>query len=95
VGPRSALFVPFSKLGIIVMDESHDDSYYQSEPQPYYHARQVAIAYAHLCGAVCLLGSATPDVTSIYRCQGQEWRYLKLPSRILAHRKVVQSQISR
>ena len=95
VGPRSALFAPFSRLGIIVVDESHDDSYYQSEPQPYYHARQVGVAYAHLCGAVCLLGSATPDVTSIYRCQRQEWRYLKLPSRILAHRKVVQSQISR
>ncbi len=95
VGPRSALFVPFSKLGIIVVDESHDDSYYQSEPQPHYHARQVAIAYAHLYGAVCLLGSATPDVTSIYRCQRQEWRYLKLPSRILAHRKVVESQVSR
>lgn len=95
VGPRSALFVPFSRLGIIVVDESHDDSYYQSEPQPHYHARQVGVAYAHLCGAVCLLGSATPDVTSIYRCQRKEWRYLKLPSRILAHRKVVQSQISR
>jgi primosomal protein N' (replication factor Y) len=95
IGPRSALFTPFEKLGLIVLDESHDDSYYQSEAAPYYHARAAAIAYGRLTGAVCLLGSATPDVVSYYHCQHGEWQYLHLPSRILAHRQVVEAQMTR
>jgi len=67
VGPRSALFTPFPKLGLIVVDECHDDSYYQDETPPYYHAREVAVSYARLAGAICLLGSATPDIVSRYR----------------------------
>ncbi len=70
VGPRGALFTPLEHLGLIVVDECHDDSYYQSETQPYYHARQVAVDYARLAGAVCLLGSATPDITSMYLAVG-------------------------
>ena len=93
VGPRSALFTPFSHLGLIVVDECHDDTYYQSEITPYYHAREVAISYARLVGAVCLLGSATPDLSSTYRGQRGEWKYLRLPSRILAHKEAVQAQI--
>ena len=95
VGPRSALFTPFANLGLIVVDECHDDSYYQSETPPYYHAREVAIAYARQAGAVCLLGSATPDLTSAYRCQQGEMQYLCLPSRILAHHEAVQAQMAR
>lgn len=95
VGPRSALFSPFSKIGLIVVDECHDDSYYQSEIIPYYHAREAAAYYARICGAVCLLGSATPDVTSVYRCQVGEWKYVKLPNRILGHRQFIQDQIER
>lgn len=95
VGPRSALFTPFENLGLIVVDESHDDSYYQSETMPYYHAREAAVAYARITKAVCLLGSATPDVVSFHRCEHGEWRYLHLPSRILAHRQVVQAQMAR
>ncbi|RME08598.1 MAG: DEAD/DEAH box helicase, partial [Anaerolineae bacterium] len=86
VGPRSALFTPFSRLGLIVVDECHDDSYYQSESPPHYHARELAALYARLCGAVCLMGSATPDVVSTYRAARGEWTPLKLPERILAHR---------
>jgi primosomal protein N' (replication factor Y) (superfamily II helicase) len=93
VGPRSALFTPFSRLGLIVVDECHDDSYYQSEIIPYYHAREVAIVLSQLTGAVCLLGSATPDLSSTYRCKQGEWIYLALPSRILAHHEAVQAQI--
>ncbi len=93
IGPRSALFTPLPNLGLIVVDESHDDSYYQSEGQPYYHAREAAVCYAQLAGAVCLMGSATPAITSTYRAKKGEWRYLHLPARILAHQQVVQAQL--
>lgn len=93
VGPRSALFTPLPDPGLIVVDECHDDSYYQSESPPYYHAREVAVAYARLTGAVCLLGSATPDLESRYRADQGSWRYLRLPDRILAHRQVLDEQI--
>ena len=61
IGPRSALFAPLPNIGLIVADECHDGSYYQSEP-PFYHAVTAAQTYARLCGAVCVLGSATPTV---------------------------------
>lgn len=93
VGPRSALFTPFPKLGLIVVDESHDDSYYQSEGNPHYNARETAVVYARETGAVCLLGSATPDITSTYRASQGQWRYLHLPARILAHRESVRAQL--
>ncbi|MEW5867668.1 MAG: primosomal protein N' [Chloroflexota bacterium] len=95
VGPRSALFTPMPNLGLIVVDESHDDTYYQSEAAPHYHARQAALDYARLAGALCLLGSATPDITSLHRCQQGEWRYLHLPARILAHHQAIQAQMAR
>lgn len=95
VGPRSALFTPFEKLGLIVVDECHDDSYYQSEAPPHYHAREAAVRLADLSGAVCLLGSATPDVSSMYHCQRGEWELLQLPARILAHQQAVQMQVRR
>jgi primosomal protein N' (replication factor Y) (superfamily II helicase) len=95
VGPRSALFTPFEKLGLVIVDEFHDDSYYQSDTPPRYHARVAAMTYARLSGGVCLLGSATPDVTSRYRAERQGWRYLSLPKRILAHREVIREQAKR
>ncbi|HSB66635.1 MAG TPA: primosomal protein N' [Anaerolineales bacterium] len=95
VGPRSALFTPFNRLGLIVVDEFHDDSYYQSEVQPHYHAREVAVEYAQMAGAVCILGSATPDIVSRYHAAKRQWHYLTLPQRILAHRKAVESQVQR
>jgi len=90
VGPRSALFSPFPDLGLVVVDECHDDSYYQSEP-PFYDAVEAAIAYARLSGGICLLGSATPDITSTYQAVKGKWKYLHLPERILAHRQSVQA----
>ena len=95
VGPRSALFTPFARLGLIVVDEFHDDTYYQSEVQPHYHARDVAVEYARMAGAVCVLGSATPDIVSRYHAAQREWHYLSLPQRILAHRKAVESQVQK
>lgn len=94
VGPRSALFTPMVNLGLIVVDECHDDSYFQDEILPYYHAREAAVAYAKLTGAICLLGSATPDMVSRYRAEQGIWQYLHLPERILAHREAVRSQLN-
>ncbi len=61
IGARSALFAPLPNIGLIVADECHDSSFYQSEP-PFYNAVASAQTYARLCGAVCVLGSATPSV---------------------------------
>ncbi len=61
IGARSALFSPLPNIGLIVVDECHDSSYYQAEP-PYYNAMTAAQDYARLCGAVCVMGSATPTI---------------------------------
>lgn len=81
IGPRSALFAPLPHPGLIVLDECHDASYYQSEP-PFYHAVTAAQAYARLAGAVCILGSATPTVTQRYQATTGKMRLLELPERI-------------
>ena len=94
VGPRSALFTPLPDLGLIILDECHDTSYYQTE-SPSYNALDAAVIYARLAGCVCLMGSATPDVVSTFRAQQGDWQYLHLPDRILAHRAAVQSQMER
>lgn len=91
VGPRSALFSPLPDLGLIVLDESHDDSYYQSNLPPYYHARKTAITLSKLTGSACLFGSATPDVTSYHQAKSGQWQYLNLPARILAHADTIRS----
>jgi primosomal protein N' (replication factor Y) (superfamily II helicase) len=82
VGPRSALFTPFSTPRLIVVDECHDEAYYQSESFPYYHAVHAAVAYGHLAGATVLMGSATPDITQSYRAETGEWLELRLQKRI-------------
>lgn len=66
IGPRSALFTPLPDVGLIVVDECHDSSYYQSDP-PFYSAVRAAEIYGKLCGAVTVLGSATPPVETRYR----------------------------
>jgi len=68
IGARSALFAPLPNLGLIVADECHDSSYYQSEP-PFYHAIGVSQMYARLAGAVYILGSATPSVSQRYQAE--------------------------
>lgn len=81
IGPRSALFAPFPRLGLIVMDEEHESSY-KSDNIPKYHARETAIKCAAMNEASVILGSATPSVTSYYRaCQG-EYKLWKLTKRV-------------
>ena len=65
VGPRSALFAPVSNLGLIIIDEEHEGTYYQENP-PRYSAIRVASAMAKACDVSCILGSATPTVTDYY-----------------------------
>jgi primosomal protein N' (replication factor Y) len=93
VGARSALFAPLPRLALIVVDECHDESYYQDGDPPSYHAASAAVAYARLAGAVCLLGSATPDVTQAYLAEQGAWQLLSLPLRLLAHRQVAEQDL--
>jgi primosomal protein N' (replication factor Y) (superfamily II helicase) len=82
IGPRSALFAPQPDLGLIIIDEEHEWTYKQSEKSPRYHARHVAIKLAELCGALVILGSATPDVETYYRAQQGEYQLVELKERI-------------
>ncbi|RPI88220.1 MAG: primosomal protein N' [Chloroflexi bacterium] len=95
VGPRSALFTPCLNLGLIVVDEAHDDSYYQSDIFPNYHASSAAVLLARLAGAVCLLGTATPDIITNYQAHKENWNILSLPDRILAHKQVIRAHEQR
>lgn len=81
IGPRSALFTPFSNLGFIIIDEEHENSY-KSETVPKYHARDVAIARAQMTGASVVLGSATPSVDSYYRALSGEYQLLVMERRV-------------
>ena len=80
IGPRSALFTPFPNLGLIVIDEEHENTY-KSEQVPRYHARETAIKRAELEQACVVLGSATPSLEAYYRCQTGEYRLLELSNR--------------
>ena len=80
IGPRSALFTPFPRLGLIVIDEEHEGTY-KSEQTPRYHARETAIHRAKEEGASVVLGSATPSLESFYACRSGEIQMLRLGSR--------------
>ena len=72
LGARSAVFLPFQRLGLVIIDEEHETSFKQQDPSPRYHARSVAIVLARMYGAKTLLGTATPSVESYYNaCQGK------------------------
>ena len=80
IGPRSALFTPFSNLGLIVIDEEHEPTY-KSEQVPRYHARETAIRRAQIEQASVVLGSATPSVEAFSWCQGGSCTMLELKNR--------------
>jgi primosomal protein N' (replication factor Y) len=81
LGARSALFLPFKNLGLIVIDEEHDPSFKQHEPAPRYNARDAAIYYASLFQAKVLLGSATPSLESFYNAQKNKYGLVTLSER--------------
>jgi primosomal protein N' (replication factor Y) len=83
VGPRSALWLPFDRLGIIIVDEEHDASYKQKDPSPRFHARDAAIYLAQLHKAKVILGSATPSVESLYNAQQGKYGLVQLKERYL------------
>ena len=80
IGPRSALFTPFPRLGLIVIDEEHETSY-KSEQAPRYHARETAIRRAGTEDASVVLGSATPSLESFYACKNGRFQILELRKR--------------
>lgn len=80
IGARSAVFAPLSDVGVIIMDEEHEQTY-KSEMIPRYHAREVAQFRAKQYGALLVLASATPDVESYYRAERGEYTLLSMPNR--------------
>lgn len=81
LGPRSAIFLPIPNIGLIIVDEEHDPSYKQVEPNPRYHARSASIVLAKSHGAKVLLGTATPSVESYYYAQKGVYGLVQLTER--------------
>ena len=81
IGARSALFLPFSNLGLLIVDEEHESSFKQFDPAPRYHARDAAIVLAHLHQADILLGSATPSIESFNNAQKGKYGYSEITRR--------------
>ncbi|MBQ5422211.1 MAG: primosomal protein N' [Clostridium sp.] len=92
IGPRSALFAPFSHLGLIIIDEEHENSY-KSENTPRYHARETAEARARLCGAKVVLGSATPSMESAHRAACGAYHLMKLSRRAVAKSRIAETTV--
>jgi primosomal protein N' (replication factor Y) len=83
VGTRSALWLPYTEPGVLIVDEEHDSSYKQQDPSPRFHARDAAIYLAGLYGAKVVLGSATPSVESLYNVQHQKYGFVALQERFM------------
>ena len=81
LGARSAVLLPFSRLGLVIVDEEHETSFKQQDPAPRYHARSVAIMLARQYGAKTLLGSATPSVESYYNARQGKYGLTTLATR--------------
>lgn len=84
VGPRSAVFAPFGDLGLIIVDEEHENTYKQNEPDPRYDARTVALELARMFGAVVIMGSATPSLVRLHHSRQGEYSILRLTRRVAA-----------
>lgn len=81
IGARSALFLPFSNLGLIIIDEEHEATFKQQDPAPRYHARDAAIVLANSHKAKVLLGSATPSIETYYNAQSQKYGLVEITER--------------
>lgn len=81
LGARSAVFLPFKNLGLVIIDEEHETSFKQQDPAPRYHARSAAIVLAKMYGAKTLLGTATPSMESYYNAQQGKYGQVELKTR--------------
>jgi primosomal protein N' (replication factor Y) len=81
IGARSTTFLPFAKLGLVIVDEEHEQSYKQFDPAPRYSGRDLAIVLASMHGAKTLLGSATPSVETYYKCLHNKYGLVTLSER--------------
>lgn len=81
IGSRSSVFLPFSKLGLVIVDEEHDSGFKQTEPAPRYNAKDAAVYLAQKNGIKVLLGSATPSVESYFNAQTERFGYAELTKR--------------
>jgi len=81
LGARSSVFLPFKNLGIIIIDEEHENSYKQNEPMPRYNARDSAILLSKILKTKCLLGSATPSVETYYNSINKKYGFVELNKR--------------
>ncbi len=81
LGARSAVFLPFKRLGLVIIDEEHENSYKQQDPMPRYHARSTALVLAKMCGAKTLLGTATPSLESYYNAKTGKYGLVELKER--------------
>ena len=109
LGARSAVFLPFQRLGLVIVDEEHESSFKQQDPAPRYHARSVSIVLARMFGAKTVLGTATPSMESYYNAQQGKYGLVTLSTRFkgielpqidvvdvkdLQHRKMMQGLFS-
>ena len=109
LGARSAVFLPFQHLGLVIIDEEHETSYKQQDPMPRYHARSAAIVLAQMFGAKTLLGTATPSMETYYNAKTgkyglvelfQRYKGIELPEiqvvdvKDLQHRKMMNGPFS-
>lgn len=81
MGARSSLFLPFSNLGLIIIDEEHENSFKQQDPAPRYHARDAAVVLANIHQAKVVMGSATPAVETYWNAQQGKYGYVELTKR--------------
>lgn len=81
LGARSAVFLPFKNLGLVIIDEEHETSFKQQEPAPRYHARSAAIVLAQMYGAKTLLGTATPSMETFHNAETGKYGYVRLSHR--------------
>jgi len=81
LGVRSSLFLPFKDLGLVIVDEEHENTYKQQDPAPRYHARNAAMVLAGMHGGKILLGSATPSIDTYFNAWGGKYGFVKLDSR--------------
>lgn len=109
LGARSALFLPFHRLGMVIIDEEHETSFKQIDPAPRYHARSTAMVMAQMYGAKTLLGTATPSVETLHNALEGKYGYVRLDKRYkdlqlpvikvvnvkdLRHRKIMRGLLS-